>query len=145
MQHVLPAWLHRGGKLVYVMTKPVFGAESMEFKLVFYQKSRYEHCVACSAVRVRVCVCICVCLKIGLKVDVHVSDFKSLRYQIQTWAALLGLTNEELLCEKRRNLQHLPFIYIGGPMWTGVCVCVCASGSTGGCCVYIYENVFKNG
>lgn len=30
----------------------------------------------------------------------HDSNFKRLRYQIQTWAALLGLTNEELLCGK---------------------------------------------
>lgn len=58
-----------------------------------------------------------------LDVHVHDSDFKRLRYQIQTWAALPGLTNEELLCGKQRNLQHPPFIYTGGP----VCVYVCAS------------------
>lgn len=65
----------------------------------------------------------CVCMRFGLEVDLHDSNFKRLRYQIQTWAALLGLTNEELLCEKQRNLQHLPFIYTGGP----VCTCVCVS------------------
>ena len=71
----------------------------------------------------------------------HDSNFKRLRYQIQTWAALLGLTNEELLCEKRRNLQHLPFIYTGGPVCTCVCVCVCVYMCVrrqGGCiCVYV--------
>ena len=48
-------------------------------------------------------------------------------YQIQTWAALLGLTNEELLCLRQRNLQHPPFIYTGGRVCLCVCVlCVCA-------------------
>lgn len=64
-------------------------------------------------VRVFVYLCSCVC-GFGLVVDLHDSNFKRRRYQIQTWAALLGLTNEELLCERRRNLQHPPFIYTGG-------------------------------
>lgn len=52
-------------------------------------------------------------------------------YQIQTWAALLGLTNEELLCLRQRNLQHPPFIYTGGR----VCEWVCVSGHAEVLCV----------
>lgn len=75
-----------------------------------------------------------------LDVHVHDSDFKRPRYQIQTWAALPGLTNEELLCGKQRNLQHLPFIYTGGPVC--MCVCICARGGrdVGVCvCVFLRE------
>lgn len=48
-------------------------------------------------------------------------------YQIQTWAALLGLTNEVLLCLRQRNLQHPPFIYTGGLVCEWVCVPTCGS------------------
>lgn len=73
-----------------------------------------------------------------LDVHVHDSDFKRARYQIQTWAALPGLTNEELLCGKQRNLQHLPFIYTGGPVC--ICVCICARGGRDvGVCVFKRE------
>lgn len=76
------------------------------------------------------------CIRFDLEVDVHDSNFKRLRYQIQTWAALLGLTNEELLCERRRNLQHLPFIYTGGPVyvcvWKSMCVYLCIRRKRGG-------------
>lgn len=65
-----------------------------------------------------------VCVLFGLDVDMHESNFKRLRYQIQTWAALPGLTNEELLCGERRNLQHLPFIYTGGPVFMCECIWV---------------------
>lgn len=85
---------------------------------------------------------LCACMRIGLEVGVHDSNFKRQRYQIQTWAALLGLTNEELLCEKQRNLQHLPFIYTGGPMYLcvseGVYLCIRRHR---GCIVYVCKNV----
>lgn len=84
----------------------------------------------------------------GLVVGLHDSNFKRQRYQIQTWAALLGLTNEKLLCEGRRNLQHLPFIYTGGLVRTCVCVrnhaCAraCVSGGRGCIVRTVRQNSF---
>lgn len=100
-------------------------------KLELNTSLKQQICAACVCLRVCVYFCACVC-GFGLVVDLHDSNFKRQRYQIQTWAALLGLTNEELLCERRRNLQHPPFIYTGGLVRTcacvrnHACVCVCA-------------------
>lgn len=82
---------------------------------------------------------VCLCVEgPAFEVDVHDRDFKRTGvggvgggYQIQTWAALLGLTNEELLCARQRNLQHPPFISTGGRVCLCmrkrcVCLCVCA-------------------
>lgn len=90
-------------------------------KLEFNTSLKQQICAACVCLRVCVYLCACVC-GFGLVVDLHDSNFKRQRYQIQTWAALLGLTNEELLCERRRNLQHPPFIYTGGLVRTCACV-----------------------
>lgn len=63
-----------------------------------------------------VCVCVYLCACVcgfGLVVDLHDSNFKRLSYQIQTWAASLGLTNEELLCERGIYSIHLSSTQVG--------------------------------
>lgn len=86
-------------------------------KLEFNTGLKQQICAACVCLCACVYLCACVC-GFGLVVDLHDSNFKRLRYQIQTWASLLGLTNEELLCERGIYSIHLSSTLVG--------LCVCA-------------------